>query len=299
MKNQQSVVVVLAKKKKSTLYATISKKTSASSHRSDNSRTSWKSGRINTMSPWPCSWIVSLSWTLLVWMCLRSLRTESYPRKAPDIIITAPRLTPDQILLVQQLLQSHSASLLNRPMILSVHSRLLQWLDENKIQTLSANMNNVTPTLPTTPRSPPLAKFVSPFIVNNQNRISQYELNDHEQVKPCSTRTIEDVLAHIEVDHRLDKRYIRVGFLDRLLGLQEKLYQEFDWQTDPSTIHERSTVPVAIPKCSIQYVKYGNEIIWDKENRLDLILGSNSNQQILDDIINRHRNLLESMNSPL
>lgn len=228
------------------------------------------------------------------------LSTESYPCKAPDIIITAPRLTPDQILLVQQLLQSYSESLVNRPMVLSIHSRLLQWFDENKIQTLSVNMNNVTPALPSSPRSPTLAKLVSPFgFANNQTRISQHELNDHEQIKPCSTKTIEDVLVRLEEDHRLDKRYIRVGFLDRLLGLQEKSYQELDWQTDPSAIHERSTLTFVISKCSIQYLKYGNETIWDKEKRLDLILGSNSNQQILDNIINRHRNLLESMNSPL
>jgi hypothetical protein len=222
-----------------------------------------------------------------------SIITESYPSKIPDIIITAPRLTPDQILLVQQLLQSYSETLLHRPMILSIHSRLLQWFDENKIQTLSVNTN--TPVLPVTPRSPTFAKFVSPLaFIHNQNRLSQND--DHEQ---SSTKTIEDVISRIEADHRLEKRYVRVGYLDRLLGLQEKSYQDFDFKIDPANIHDRSAVTLVISKHLIQYFKYGNDMIWDKERRTDLMFGASSSQQTMDDIINRHRNLLETMNSSL
>jgi len=53
-----------------------------------------------------------------------------------------------------------------------------------------------------------------------------------------------------------------------------------------------------IPKSSIQYFKYGNDLIWDKERKTDLISGPTSgNQQMLEDIINRQKQLLEMMTS--
>jgi hypothetical protein len=203
-------------------------------------------------------------------------------------MITAPRLTPDQILLVQQLLQSYSETLLKQAMILSIYSRLLKWFDENNIQSLTVNTNNNNNTsVSPIPRSPTNGKFVSPFVsVNNHPKTDELE---HEQTKKCSMKTAEDVISRIEWDNRLDKRYFRVGYIDHYLGLQEKPFNDLDL----STIADRHTNILSQSKYRIQYFKYANEIIWDKESRTDLIFGSTGSQQTIYDVIKRHENLTE------
>ena len=198
---------------------------------------------------------------------------ESYPSKAPEIILTAPRLNPDQILVVQRLLQSYSDELLDQPMVLPIYTRLLQWFDENNIQSL-----NVSSAPPAPPRSPTSSKANASSIVDE---------SETENLKKSSMKTAEDVISRIEWDERLDKQYFRVGYVDRFLGLQEKSFKEFDFKVDLSTVSDRHSSILAIPKHRIQYFKYNNEIIWDKETRTDLMFGSTGNQKTIDDIIQR------------
>ena len=213
---------------------------------------------------------------------------ESYPSKPPEIIITAPRLTPEQISVVQKLLQSYSETLCPQPMILSIYSRLIQWLEENNIQSLGVN----AATTNANPRSPTNASVVP---VSNHNKSSGIdECDTSEQMKKSSMKTADDVISRIEWDDRLDKRQFRVGYIDRFVGLQEKAFTDFDFKIDLSTISDRHSNILAIPKHRIQYFKYGNEIIWDKETRTDLMFGSTGNQQTIDDVIKRHENLPES-----
>jgi uncharacterized protein (UPF0248 family) len=174
-------------------------------------------------------------------------------------------------------------------MILLIYSRLLKWFDENNIQTLAVNGNTSTPTIP---RSPTNGKFVSPFISVNKN--TQTDEHEHDQTKKSSMKTVDDVISRIEWDNRLDKRYFHVGYIDNVLGLQEKPFNDFDFKTDLSTITDRQTNNLTIPKHRIQYFKYANEIIWDKQSRTDLIFGSTGNQQTIDDVIKRHENLIET-----
>jgi len=228
---------------------------------------------------------------------LSSISLESYPSKAPEIIITAPRLTPDQISLVQKLLQSYSKTLFNQPMILLIYSRLLQWLSENNIQTLNANSNNnnTNSSNPSAPRSPTNHATNTPLIpAQNPPKTTQVD----EDIKKNSMKTADDVISRIEWDDRLDKRYFRVGYIDRFLGLQEKSFNDFDFKVDLSTISDRHSSILAIPKHRIQYFKYNNEIIWDKETRTDLMFGSTGNQQTIYDVIKRHENLMENNHTP-
>jgi uncharacterized protein (UPF0248 family) len=218
---------------------------------------------------------------------------ESYPSKAPEIILTAPRLTPDQISIVQQLLQTYSETLLNQPMVSLIYSRLLQWFAENNIQTLNANSNNnnnINSSIPSTPCSPPNSKANVPLITA-QNKTDEY---DNEQIKKSSMKTAEDVISRIEWDDRLDKRFFRVGYIDRFVGLQEKSFTDFDFKVDLSTVSDRHSNILAIPKHRIQYFKYNNEIIWDKDTRTDLMFGSTGNQETIYDVIKRHENPMEN-----
>ncbi|CAF1172302.1 unnamed protein product [Adineta ricciae] len=208
---------------------------------------------------------------------------ESYPSKPPEIIITAPRLTPDQVSLVQQLLLSYSKTLLNQPMVLSIYSRLLQWFAENNIQAFETSANNSS--------NAPSSRSL-PDAVSNAPSVSTQ--NSTDAAKKSSMKTAEDVISRIEWDDRLDKRYFRVGYVDRFLGLQEKAFNDFDFKVDLSTVSDRHSNILAIPKHRIQYFKYNNEIIWDKETRTDLMFGSTGNQQTIYDVIQRHDNLMEN-----
>jgi len=173
-------------------------------------------------------------------------------------------------------------------MILLIYSRLLQWFAENNIQTLNSNSNA---SIPSAPRSP---TNVPPVPILNQQKSPQTDEYDSEQIKKSSMKTAEDVISRIEWDERLDKRFFRVGFVDRFLGLQEKSFIDFDFKVDLSTVSDRHSTILAIPKHRIQYFKYANEIIWDKDTRTDLMFGSTGNQQTIYDVIKRHENLLEN-----
>ncbi len=203
----------------------------------------------------------------------------SYPSKPPEIIITAPRLAPEQISVVQKILQSYSETLLNQPMVLPIYTRLLQWFSENNIQSLNVSSNAANPT---TPRSP--------INVPQPSKNPPVEECDNDTTKKNSMKTADDVISRIEWDDRLDKRYFRVGYLDRFLGLQEKSFTDFDFKVDLSTVSDRHSTILAIPKHRIQYFKYANEIIWDKETRTDFMFGSTGNQQTIYDVIKRHEN---------
>ena len=105
-------------------------------------------------------------------------------------------------------------------------------------------------------------------------------------------KTAEDVISRIEWDERLDRRFFRVGYIDRFLGLQEKSFTDFDFKVDLSTVSDRHSNILAIPKHRIQYFKYNNEIIWDKDTRTDLVFGSTGNQETIYDVIKRHEHLM-------
>ena len=165
---------------------------------------------------------------------------------------------------------------------MSIYSCLIQWLVENNIPTLDTNSINMNSSIRH------LEKNVKK---NHSNKNNEHD-NDH--VKRSSMKTVEDVISRIEWDDHLDKRYFRVGYMDRFLGLQEKSFNDFDFKIDLASISDQHSNILAIPKHRIKYFKYKNEIIWDKETRIDLMFGSTGNQQTIYDVIKRHENSLEN-----
>ena len=139
-------------------------------------------------------------------------------------------------------------------------------------------MKPVTPSAGAAPTNPP----------------SKTDETEQEQSKKSSMKTAEDVISRVEWDTRLDSRCFRVGYVDRFLGLQEKPFSDFDFKVDLSTVSDRHTNILAIPKHRIQYFKYNNEIIWDKDTRTDLMFGSTGNQETIYDVIQRHEHLMDS-----
>lgn len=191
---------------------------------------------------------------------------KSYPNKTPEIMITAPRLTPDQILLVQKLLQKYSEALLNQPMIFPIYSRLLKWFDENNIQTLDTTNNNNnnnnnnntnhnhlnSSSVSPVPRSPTNSKCLPSF---NQNK--SFSIDEYDQTKRSSLKIIDEIFLLIETNSCLEKNLYRVGYFDQYHQIQEKSFDEFN--------------QLNISKTQIQYFKYANSIIWDRESRTDFL----------------------------
>ncbi|CAF1508920.1 unnamed protein product [Didymodactylos carnosus] len=128
----------------------------------------------------------------------------------------------------------------------------------------------------------------TPNFSKKSNVIDKIETTgDEAKEKKTSMKTADDVISRIQWDERLKKIYFRVGYIDRFLGLQEKPFTDFDFEIDLASVNDRCSTILAIPKHRIQYFKYQNEIIWDKETRTDNVFGSTGSQLTIYDIIQR------------
>ena len=100
--------------------------------------------------------------------------------------------------------------------------------------------------------------------------------------KKSPMKTAIDVINRIMWDESFPTENFIVGYLDRFLGVQEKPFTAFSWEDIASVDYN----VLAIPKHRIQYFKYKNVIIWDKNERLDKVFGSTGDVISVMDIIN-------------
>eukprot|EP01115_Flamella_aegyptia_P007387 TRINITY_DN306_c0_g2_i1.p1 TRINITY_DN306_c0_g2~~TRINITY_DN306_c0_g2_i1.p1 ORF type:complete len:129 (+),score=31.63 TRINITY_DN306_c0_g2_i1:96-482(+) len=78
--------------------------------------------------------------------------------------------------------------------------------------------------------------------------------------KPRST--IEDVMKRIKWDRKFDQDEVLIGYEDRFIGIMETPFSRFDRDVTSETF---------IPSHRIVYFKCGNQIIWDKRDKTDLV----------------------------
>lgn len=109
------------------------------------------------------------------------------------------------------------------------------------------------------------------------------EETEAENTKKSSMKTAGDVINRIQWDAEINKDYITVGYLDRFLGLKECEFNTFDW----GDIVCADLGSLAIPEHRICYFKYKNEIVWDKNQRLDDFFGSTGSNVTIHDVIKR------------
>ena len=83
-------------------------------------------------------------------------------------------------------------------------------------------------------------------------------------------KTAADVIKRLQWDPDVDKEEFIVGYMDRLVGLQERPFTAFTWE-DLAAVDQFA---LAIPQHRIQYFKYKNVKVWDKNERLDNVFGS-------------------------
>jgi 2'-5' RNA ligase/uncharacterized protein (UPF0248 family) len=109
------------------------------------------------------------------------------------------------------------------------------------------------------------------------------ESNENENSKKAPMKTAGDVRRRIQWDENINKEHITVGYLDRFLGIKECKFGAFDW----GDIVLADMGALAIPEHRINYFKYKNEIIWDKNTRIDNVYGSTGSNITIYEVIER------------
>ena len=97
-------------------------------------------------------------------------------------------------------------------------------------------------------------------------------------------KTARDVIDRIQWDDQLPANNFLVGYLDRFVGVIERPFTSFDWTMDLCDV-ESGKNPSAVPQHRIQYFKYKDVTVWDKEKRLDVIFGSTGDAKLIINII--------------
>lgn len=93
-----------------------------------------------------------------------------------------------------------------------------------------------------------------------------------EPLKRPRMRTADDVINRILWDPAIDSADFVVGHIDRFLGVLERPFDEFSWDTSVTDCDYSEEL--ALPRHRIQYFSYRGQRVWDRENRTDLIFGS-------------------------
>ncbi|OQV24563.1 putative Leukocyte receptor cluster member 9 [Hypsibius exemplaris] len=95
-------------------------------------------------------------------------------------------------------------------------------------------------------------------------------------------RTSEDVISRIMWDKQLKRSRFTVGYLDRFAGVMEDKFSAFCWD-QPINAVDNDTL--AIPRHRIQFFKYCGVKVWDKNERLDLVFGSDGSGGDFSDFV--------------
>lgn len=85
-------------------------------------------------------------------------------------------------------------------------------------------------------------------------------------------RTADDVISRILWDPSVDASDFVVGYVDRFLGVLERPFNDFNWDTDPCDCDY--SAELALPRHRIQYFTYRGHRVWDRHTRTDRVFGS-------------------------
>ena len=91
-----------------------------------------------------------------------------------------------------------------------------------------------------------------------------------------SMRTAADVIKRLQWDSSLNAENFVIGYVDRFVGILERPFLDFSWGIEALTGDDPSVFTV--PQHRISFFKYNDEIVWDKEKRLDKIFGSTGDE---------------------
>ncbi|KAK7886303.1 hypothetical protein WMY93_025924 [Mugilogobius chulae] len=99
------------------------------------------------------------------------------------------------------------------------------------------------------------------------------EENEEKKInKKPRMRTADDVINRILWDSSVDSAQFVVGYVDRFLGVLERPFCEFNWETNPCDCDYTSEL--ALPRHRIQYFTFRGQRVWDRHSRTDRVFGS-------------------------
>ena len=86
----------------------------------------------------------------------------------------------------------------------------------------------------------------------------------------------------IKWDKSLDASKFTVAYEDRFIGIVEKDFRDFDWDSDLASVGPEV---LAVPQHRVQYFKYENRVVWKKDTRLDDFFGSTGGGKTIIDVM--------------
>ena len=115
-----------------------------------------------------------------------------------------------------------------------------------------------------------------------QNKTNSSD-SDGQLQKKSSMKTATDVIHRILWDDALPTGDFIIGYLDRFIGVIEKPFTAFSWEDIASV----DLNVLAVPKHRIQYFKYRDIVVWDKNKRMDKVFCSTGDSQNIIEIIEK------------
>uniref|UniRef100_H3C6C1 C3H1-type domain-containing protein n=1 Tax=Tetraodon nigroviridis TaxID=99883 RepID=H3C6C1_TETNG len=97
-------------------------------------------------------------------------------------------------------------------------------------------------------------------------------LSNPDGNKKPRMRTADDVISRILWDPVVDSSEFVVGYVDRFLGVLERPFDDFTWDTNPCDCDY--SAELALPRHRIQYFTYRGHRVWDRHTRTDRVFGS-------------------------
>uniref|UniRef100_A0A3B5MNN3 C3H1-type domain-containing protein n=1 Tax=Xiphophorus couchianus TaxID=32473 RepID=A0A3B5MNN3_9TELE len=104
------------------------------------------------------------------------------------------------------------------------------------------------------------------------HRFVQIHLPLVSNKKEPRMRTADEVISRILWDTSVDASEFVVGYVDRFLGVLERPFCDFNWDTNPCDCDY--TTELALPRHRIQYFAYRGHRVWDRHSRTDRVFGS-------------------------
>lgn len=205
--------------------------------------------------------------------------TGSYPSTKPNIIIRSSILAEEDIEKLTEEMEDLSDASVGSHMIQKLLDKANLWINRRKIN-WDAKVK---------PKNSSKEKAINQVSLRKQQRKSKKEKIEKEETvdeKKPSMKTADDVVKRILWDGNLPTDEFLVGYIDRFLGIQEKYFTSFSWEDIASVDYN----VLAVPKHRIQYFKYRDITVWDKNRRLDNVFGSAGSKLTIYDVIEQYNN---------
>ena len=203
---------------------------------------------------------------------------ETYPATKPNIIIRSGAMDSNQLAELESELDETASDLKGSPMIQSLIEKANRWIAEKNI-----NLDKSVK-----PKTSAKDKDMNRRSLHHQKRkerMAKMEQEETEEEKKPSMKTAGDVVKRILWDANLPTDEFLVGYIDRFLGIQEKYFTAFSWEDIATVGYD----VLAVPKHRIQYFKYRDIKIWDKNTRFDNVFGSTGSKTTIYDVIAKYK----------